>query len=169
MANALPQAIGVQASHPGRQVVTLSGDGGVAMLMGDLLTLRQQHLPVKVIVLNNGALGFVELEMKADGIVTYATDLDNPSFAEIARAVGLHGVRIERPSELEDGLRAALGHDGPAVVEVMTVRQELAIPPTITADEATGFTLWATRSVLSGRGDEVLKVAKTNLRELSVE
>jgi pyruvate dehydrogenase (quinone) len=169
MANALPQAIGVQASHPSRQVVTLSGDGGVAMLMGDLLTLRQQHLPVKVIVLNNGALGFVELEMKADGIVTYATDLDNPSFAEIARAVGLHGVRIERPSELEDGLRAALGHDGPAVVEVMTVRQELAIPPTITADEATGFTLWATRSVLSGRGDEVLKVAKTNLRELSVE
>jgi pyruvate dehydrogenase (quinone) len=169
MANALPQAIGVQASHPGRQVVTLSGDGGVAMLMGDLLTLRQQHLPVKVIVLNNGALGFVELEMKADGIVTYATDLDNPSFAEIARAVGLHGVRIERPSELADGLRAALDHDGPVVVEVMTVRHELAIPPTITVDEATGFTLWATRSVLSGRGDEVLKVAKTNLRELSVE
>jgi len=169
MANALPQAIGVQASHPGRQVVTLSGDGGVAMLMGDLLTLRQQHLPVKVIVLNNGALGFVELEMKADGIVTYGTDLDNPSFADIARAVGLHGVRIEHPSALEDGLRTAFEHDGPVVVEVMTVRQELAIPPTITVDQASGFTLWATRSVLSGRGDEVLNVAKTNLRELSVE
>jgi pyruvate dehydrogenase (quinone) len=169
MANALPQAIGVQASHPGRQVVTLSGDGGVAMLMGELLTLRQQHLPVKVIVLNNSALGFVELEMKADGIVTYGTDSDNPSFAEIARAVGLHGVRIEHPSELEDGLRTALEHDGPVVVEVMTVRQELAIPPTITVDQASGFTLWATRSVLSGRGDEVLEVAKTNLRELSVE
>jgi pyruvate dehydrogenase (quinone) len=169
MANALPQAVGVQASHPDRQVVTLSGDGGLAMLLGELLTLRQQHLPVKVVVLNNGALGFVELEMKADGIVTYGTDLDNPSFAEIARAVGLYGVRIERPSELEDALRTAFEHDGPAVVEVMTVRDELAIPPTITADQASGFTLWATRSILSGRGDEVLQVAKTNLRELSVE
>jgi pyruvate dehydrogenase (quinone) len=169
MANALPQAIGVQASHPGRQVVTLSGDGGLAMLMGELLTLRQQRLPVKVIVLNNGALGFVELEMKADGIVTYGTDLDNPSFAEIARAVGLHAVRIEHPSELEDGLRTAFAHDGPGVVEVMTVRHELSIPPKITAAQARRFTLWATRSILSGRGDEVLQVAKTNLRELSVE
>jgi pyruvate dehydrogenase (quinone) len=169
MANALPQAIGVQASHPDRQVVTLSGDGGLAMLLGELLTLRQQHLPVNVVVLNNGALGFVELEMKADGIVTYGTDLDNPSFAEIARAVGLYGVRIERPSELEDGLRTAFAHDGPTVVEVMTVRHELSIPPKITAEQASGFTLWATRSILSGRGDEVLQVAKTNLRELSVE
>ena len=98
MANALPQAIGVQASHPGRQVVTLSGDGGLSMLMGELLTLRQQQLPVKVVVLNNGALAFVELEMKADGIVNFGTDLDNPSFAEVARAVGLHGVRIEHPA-----------------------------------------------------------------------
>ena len=104
MANALPQAIGVQASHPGRQVVTLSGDGGLSMLMGELLTLRQRRLPVKVVVLNNGALAFVELEMKADGIVTFGTDLDNPSFAEVARAVGLHGVRIEHPGELDDGL-----------------------------------------------------------------
>jgi pyruvate dehydrogenase (quinone) len=169
MANALPQAIGVQASHSARQVVTLSGDGGLAMLLGELLTLRQQRLPVKVVVFNNGALGFVELEMKADGIVTYATDLDNPSFAELARAVGLHGVRIERPSELEDGLRTAFEHDGPAVVEVMTVRHELSIPPEITAEQAKGFTLWATRSILSGRGDEVVEVARTNLRQLSVE
>jgi pyruvate dehydrogenase (quinone) len=169
MANALPQAIGVQASHPGRQVVTLSGDGGLSMLMGELITLRQQRLPVKVVVLNNGALAFVELEMKADGIVTYGTDLDNPSFAEVARAVGLHGVRVEHPGELDDALRAAFAHDGPAVVEVMTVRQELSIPPKITAEQAKGFTLWATRSVLSGRGDEVLEVAKTNLRELALE
>jgi pyruvate dehydrogenase (quinone) len=169
MANALPQAIGVQASHPRRQVVTLSGDGGLAMLMGELLTLRQQHLPVKVVVLNNGALAFVELEMKSDGIVTYGTDLENPSFAEIARAVGLYGVRIEHPSELEDGLGAALEHDGPAVIEVMTARQELAIPPKITAEQAAGFTLWTTRSILSGRGNEVLQVAKTNVRELALE
>jgi len=169
MANALPQAIGVQASHPGREVVSLSGDGGLSMLMGDLITLRQQRLPVKVVVLNNGALAFVELEMKAAGIVTYATDLDNPSFAEVARAIGLYGVRIEQPGQLDDGLRSAFAHDGPAVIEVMTVRQELSIPPNITAEQAKGFTLWATRSILSGRGDEVLEVAKTNLRELAVE
>jgi pyruvate dehydrogenase (quinone) len=169
MANALPQAIGVQASHPGRQVVTLSGDGGLAMLLGELLTLRQQHLSVKLVVFNNGALGFVELEMKADGIVTYATDLDNPSFAEVARAIGVHGVRIEHPSDLEEGLRTAFAHDGPALVEVMTIRQELAIPPKITTDQASGFTLWTTRSILSGRADEVLEVAKTNLRELALE
>ena len=169
MANALPQAIGVQASHPGRQVVTVSGDGGLSMLMGELITLRQQRLPVKVVVLNNGALAFVELEMKADGIVTYGTDLDNPSFAEVARAVGLYGVRVEHPGELDDALRAAFDHDGPAVIEVMTVRQELSIPPKISAEQAKGFTLWATRSVLSGRGDEVLEVAKSNLRELALE
>jgi len=169
MANAMPQAIGVQASQPGRQVVTLSGDGGLAMMLGDLLTLRQQHLPVKVVVFNNGALAFVELEMKADGIVNYATDLDNPSFAEVARAVGLHGVRIEHPSELDDGLRTAFAHDGPAVIEVMTVRQELSIPPGITVAQAKGFTLWATRSVLSGRADQVLEVAKTNIRQLALE
>jgi pyruvate dehydrogenase (quinone) len=169
MANALPQAIGVQASHPGRQVVTLSGDGGLSMLMGELITLRQQRLPVKVVVLNNGALAFVELEMKADGIVTYGTDLDNPSFAEVARAVGLYGVRIEHPGELDDALAAAFANDGPAVIEVMTIRQELSIPPKITAEQAKGFTLWATRSILSGRGDEVLEVAKTNLRELALE
>ena len=169
MANALPQSIGVQASHPGRQVVTISGDGGLSMLMGELITLRQQLLPVKVVVLNNGALAFVELEMKADGIVTYGTDLDNPSFAEVARAVGLYGVRVEHRGQLDDALRAAFALDGPALIEVMTVRQELSIPPKITAEQTKGFTLWATRSVLSGRGDEVLEVAKSNLRELAFE
>ena len=169
MANALPQAIGVQASHPGRQVVALSGDGGLAMLMGELLTLRQQRLPVKVVVFNNGALAFVELEMKADGVVNYGTDLVNPSFAEVARAIGLHGVRIERPGEIDDGLRSAFASDGPAVIEVMTARQELSMPPRISAGQAKGFTLWATRSILSGRGDEVLEVARTNARQLALE
>jgi pyruvate dehydrogenase (quinone) len=168
MADALPLAVGAQASHPTRQVVSLSGDGGLAMLMGELLTLRQQHLPVKVVVLNNGALAFVELEMKADGFVNFGTDLDNPSFAQVAEAVGLHGVRIEHPSELGEGLWTAFAHDGPAVIEVMSARQELSIPPQITASQAKGFTLWATRSILSGRGDEVIEVAKTNLRELAI-
>jgi pyruvate dehydrogenase (quinone) len=169
MANALSQAIGAQASQPGRQVITLSGDGGAAMLLGELLTLRQQRLPVKVVVFNNGSLGFVELEMKADGIVNFGTDLDNPSFAEIGRAVGLHGVRIERPSELEDGLRDAFADPGPAVIEVMTTRQELSMPPHVELDQAKGFSLWATRTILSGRGNEVLELAKTNLRALSIE
>jgi pyruvate dehydrogenase (quinone) len=168
MANALPQAIGVQAAQPGRQVVTLSGDGGLAMMLGELLTLRQRELPVKVVVLNNGALAFVELEMKANGIVTFGTDLENPSFAALGAAAGLHAVRIERPSELGEGLRTALAHPGPAVIEVVTERQELSIPPQISATQAKGFALWATRSVLSGRGDEVLEVARTNLRQLPV-
>ena len=169
MANALPQAIGVQAAQPQRQVVTLSGDGGLAMMLGELLTIRQQNLPVKIVVFNNGALAFVELEMKADGFVNFGTDLDNPSFAEIGKAVGLHTVRVERPSELGDGLRAAFAHPGPALIEVMTERQELSIPPEITLSQARGFTLWATRTVLSGRGDELVQVARKNVRELALD
>jgi pyruvate dehydrogenase (quinone) len=169
MANALPQAIGCQASQPGRQVVALSGDGGVAMLLGELITLRQQHLPVKVVVFNNGALSFVELEMKAAGIVTYGTDLDNPDFAGIARAVGLFGARVEKAGELDDALRAAFEHDGAALVEVLTDRHELALPPKISYGELKGFTLYATRTILSGGGDELVELTKSNLRELSVE
>jgi pyruvate dehydrogenase (quinone) len=169
MANALPHAIGIQASQPGRQVVALSGDGGIAMLLGELITLRQQHLPVKVVVFNNGALAFVELEMKAAGIVTYGTDLDNPDFAGIARAAGLFGARVEKAGELDDALRAAFEHDGAALVEVLTDRHELSLPPKISYGELKGFTLYATRTILSGGGDELVELAKSNLRELSVE
>ncbi len=169
MANALSQAIGAQAAYPERQVIALSGDGGAAMLLGELLTLRQLELPVKVVVFNNGALAFVELEMKADGIVNFGTDLNNPSFAEIARAVGLHGVRVARPTELKRSLHDAFAHPGPAVIEVMTTREELSMPPHIEASQAKGFTFWATRSILSGRGNEVMALAKTNLRELALE
>jgi pyruvate dehydrogenase (quinone) len=163
MANALPQAIGVQASHPGRQVITLSGDGGIAMLLGDLITLRQQKLPVKIVVFTNGALSFVELEMKAAGVVNYGTELDNPDFAAVARALGMHGQRVERPDDLEAALRAALDHDGPALVEAVVARQELSIPPTITYEQIKGFTLYATRTILSGRGDELIDLASTNI------
>ncbi len=169
MANALPQAIGVQASQPQRQVITLSGDGGLAMLLGELVTLRQQNLPVKVVVFNNGALAFVELEMKAAGIVNYATDLDNPDFAALARSIGLHGVRVERADQLTDALREAFAHDGPAVIEVLTARQELSMPPKITLEQLKGFTLYATRTILTGRADEIVELARTNLRELSLE
>ena len=163
MANAVPHAIGVQAALPGRQVVTLSGDGGLAMMLGDLITLRQLDLPVKIVVFNNGALSFVELEMKADGIVTFGTELANPDFAAVASALGLYGRRVSAPGELDEALRAAFAHDGPALVEVMTLRQELSMPPTITAEEVKGFALYGIRSVLSGRGDELLDLADVNL------
>jgi pyruvate dehydrogenase (quinone) len=169
MANALPQAIGVQASQPGRQVVTLSGDGGLAMMFGELLTLRQLALSVKVVVFNNGSLAFVDLEMKAAGIVNYATDLDNPNFADVARAIGLHGVRVERPDELDGALRDAFAHDGPAVIDILTDRQELSMPPKLNFEQIKGFTLYATRTILSGRADEIVELAKTNLRDLGRE
>jgi pyruvate dehydrogenase (quinone) len=169
MANAVPQAIGAQAAHPGRQVVSLSGDGGLAMLLGELLTLRQMHLPVKVVVVNNGALSFVELEMKSVGIVNFGTELDNPDFAGMARAAGLFGETVQKSDELEDMMRAAFAHDGPALVDVHTARQELAIPPKITFEQAKGFSLFALRSILSVGGDEIIELAKTNLRQLVAE
>jgi len=163
MANALPQAIGAQAAMPGRQVVTLSGDGGIAMLLGDLLTLRQLNLPVKVVVFNNGALGFVELEMKAAGWLSYGTDLVNPDFAKLAEAADIRGFRVEAPEDLRPALQAALDHDGPCLVDVKVNRQELSMPPTITVEQAFGFSLYMMRAVLSGRGDEIIDLAVTNL------
>jgi pyruvate dehydrogenase (quinone) len=163
MANALPHAIGIQAAQPGRQVVTFSGDGGLAMLLGELITLRQLKLPVKIVVFNNAALSFVELEMKAGGFINFGTDLDNPNFSQVATALGFHGERVEHPSALPDALRRAFEHDGPALVEVMTARQELSVPPTITLEQVKGFSLYATRAILSGRGDELVDLAVTNV------
>ncbi len=163
MANALPHAIGAQTTYPQRQVVSFSGDGGLAMLMGELLTLRQNKLPVKVVVFNNSSLNFVELEMKAAGIINYATDLENPDLAAVATAIGLFGRRVERPEDLETALAEALAHDGPALVDVVTARQELSIPPTITLEQAKGFTLWGIRTVLDGRGRELIDLFTTNV------
>ncbi|MFF5139295.1 ubiquinone-dependent pyruvate dehydrogenase [Streptomyces sp. NPDC013157] len=163
MANALPHAVGAQAAYPGRQVVSLSGDGGLTMLLGELFTLRQNRLPAKIVVFNNGSLNFVELEMKAAGIVNYATELDNPQLAEVAAAVGLWARRVERPGDLEDALKGAFAHEGPALVEVMTARQELSVPPAVTVEQAKGFTLYAIRTVLSGRGEELLDLVTTNV------
>jgi pyruvate dehydrogenase (quinone) len=163
MANALPQAIGAQAAMPGRQVVTLSGDGGIAMLLGDLLTLRQLNLPVKVVVFNNGSLGFVELEMKAAGWLSYGTDLVNPDFAKLAESADIRGFRVEAADDLRPALQAAFSHDGPCLVDVKVNRQELSMPPTITVEQAIGFSMYMIRAVLSGRGDEVIDLAVTNL------
>jgi len=163
MANAMAHGIGVQASQPGRQVVSMSGDGGFAMLMGDLITLTQMKLPVKVVIFNNGVLGFVALEMKAAGYVETGTDLKNPDFAAMARAMGIHAVRVEDPGELPTAIRDILAHDGPAVLDVVIATQELSLPPTITTEQVKGFSLWVLRAVMSGRGNEVLDLAKTNL------
>ena len=159
----MPQAIGAQAASPGRQVIALAGDGGLAMLMGDLITLRQLKLPVKIVVFNNGALAFVELEMKAAGFINYGTELDNPDFSAVARAVGLEGIRVREPNDLERALSDAFASPNPALIEVMVNRQELSLPPTISFAQAKGFSVWAAKTVLSGRGDEVIDLAKTNL------
>ncbi|MCH5586125.1 ubiquinone-dependent pyruvate dehydrogenase [Shimazuella sp. AN120528] len=163
MANALPQAIGAQVSQPERQVISLSGDGGLSMLMGDLLTLKQHKLPIKVIVFNNGSLAFVELEMKAAGYLEMGTELDNPNFATLAQAIGMKGIRVENPLELEGAISQALQEDGPVIVDVVVNRQELAMPPSITFDQAKGFTLWMLKAVLSGHGNELVELTKTNL------
>ncbi len=162
MANALPMAIGAQAVDRGRQVVSLSGDGGFAMLMGDFISLVQLGLPVKVVIFDNGTLGFVELEMKSSGLVDFGVELKNPDFAAVARAMGVHAARVEDPADLRGALEAAFAHPGPALVDVMTNRQELAMPPKITLKEAEGFSLWVVKAVLNGRGDEVVDLARTN-------
>ena len=166
MANAVPHAVGAQVAFPGRQIVTMSGDGGIAMLLGELLTVTQNRLPIKMVVFNNSSLNFVELEMKAAGFVTYGTDLVNPDFAAVANAMGIKGIRVEKSRELRDALRDAFSHKGPALVDVVTERDELTIPPAVTAEQVKGFTLYAIRTVLSGRGDELLDLASANFRQL---
>ena len=163
MANAMPQAIGAQAAQPDRQVISLSGDGGFSMLMGDLITLMQMKLPVKVVIFNNGTLGFVSLEMKAAGFVDTNVSLQNPDFAAMARAMGIFARRVEDPGELAGAMKDMLSHAGPALLDVVIARQELSMPPTITPEEVKGFSLWLLRAVMSGRGDEVIDLAKTNL------
>jgi pyruvate dehydrogenase (quinone) len=163
MASALPQAIGAQLVCPDRQVITLSGDGGLAMLMGDLLSLRQLNLPVKLIVFDNSALGFVELEMKAAGILDFATELHNPDFAKMAEAAGVLGLKADVPEQVRPMLAQALSHPGPALVEVVVDRQELMLPPSVKLDQVMGFSLFMMKAVLNGRGNEVIDLLKTNL------
>lgn len=163
MANAMPQALGAQAACPGRQVISLSGDGGFTMLMGDVLSLKALKLPVKIIVFNNGSLGFVAMEMKAAGYLDTGTDLENPNFAAMAEAIGIKGIRVENPAALEEGVRAVLTHDGPALLDVVTAKQELALPPKIQLEQAKGFSLFLLKAIMNGRGDEVVELVRTNL------
>ena len=163
MANALPQAIGAQEVFPERQVICLSGDGGFSMLMGDFLSLKQLKLPVKIIIFNNGALSFVELEMKAAGILTHGTSLIDSDFSKLAEAAGILGLRAERPEQVNPMLKQAIDHNGPALVDVVVNRQELLMPPSINLEQIRGFTLYMIKAVFNGRGDEIVVLAKTNL------
>lgn len=163
MANAMPQAMGAQAAFPGRQVISLSGDGGFSMLMGDVLSLKQLGLPVKLVVFNNGSLGFVAMEMKAAGYLDTGTDLDNPNFAAMAEAIGIRGIRVEDPAKLADAVKVALAHDGAVLLDVVTAKQELVLPPKIQLEQAKGFSLFLLKAIINGRGDEVIELARTNL------
>ncbi|MFC6066887.1 pyruvate dehydrogenase [Streptomyces ochraceiscleroticus] len=166
MANALPQAIGAQLTDRRRQVVSMSGDGGFSMLMGDFLTLVQHNLPVKVVLFNNSSLGMVELEMLVAGLPSYGTGNQNPDFAAIARAAGAYGVRVEKPKHLRGALRDAFKHNGPALVDVVTDPNALSIPPKISADMVTGFALSAGKIVLDGGVGRMVQMARSNLRNI---
>ena len=163
MANALPQALGAQAAFPGRQVVSLSGDGGFSMLMGDFISLVQLGLPVKVIVYDNGSLGFVAMEMKAAGYLDTGTNLKNPDFAAMANAMGVKGFRVTQSAEVEPALREAFAHPGPVLIDVLTAKQELVMPPKIQLEQAKGFSLFMLKAIINGRGDEVIELAGQNL------
>jgi pyruvate dehydrogenase (quinone) len=163
MANAMLQAMGAQAACPGRQVISVSGDGGFTMMMGEFLTLVQAKLPVKVVVLNNGTLGFVQMEQMANGFLDTGCELENPNFASMAEAVGVKGIRVEKPQDLKAALADALCHDGPALVDVVSARRELAMPPKTTADEAYHFGMFMMKAVLDGRAKQLIDLAKVNL------
>ncbi|TWV44416.1 pyruvate dehydrogenase [Streptomyces misionensis] len=166
MANALPQAIGAQFLDRSRQVVSLSGDGGFSMLMGDFLTLVQYGLPVKVVVFNNSSLGMVDLEMMVDGLPPHGTGYPHTDFAAIADAAGARGIRVEKPAQVREALREAFAHDGPALVDVVTDPNALALPPKITTEQVTGFALSAGRAVLTGGVGRMIDLARANLRNV---
>jgi pyruvate dehydrogenase (quinone) len=163
MANAMPQAIGAQITFPRRQVISLSGDGGFTMLMGDFLSLVQLGLPVKVVVFNNGALGFIEIEQKSSGFLDTGTSFKNPNFAAMAEAVGVRGIRLEAPGDVDSGIAEALAHEGPVLVDAVVSRMVLPIPPSITVEMAKGFSLYMIKAVIDGRGEDLVDLARANL------
>ena len=152
-----------QSIDKNRQVVALCGDGGFSMLMGDLLTLKQHKLPVKLVVFDNHSLGFVAMEMKAAGFYSHDTDLDNPDFAEIAKGAGIEATCVENGSELEQAVKTMLASDGPYLLSVKTAKQELAMPPKVKLEQAKGFSLYMLKAILNGDGNALVELGKTNL------
>ena len=163
MANAMPQAIGAQFAFPKRQIVSMSGDGGFTMLMGDLLTLAQYELPIKIVIFNNGTLGMVKLEMRVAGYEDFGVDFKSVNFAKLAEAVGIRGFRIEDSSNLRDSLATALRYSGPAIIDVVTNPNALALPPKIDAREVAGYGLYVAKQTLHGRLFESIDELKGNL------
>jgi pyruvate dehydrogenase (quinone) len=153
MANAMPQALGVQALDRQRQIIAFCGDGGLSMLLGDLITAVSYDLPVKLIVFDNGRLGMVKLEQEQGGLPEFGTVLQNPDFAAVARAIGLHGVRVEDPQALDDAVRDALAHPGPVLLDVLTNPEEISVPGKVTLDQAWGFAIAKVRETVLSEGD----------------
>jgi pyruvate dehydrogenase (quinone) len=166
MANALPHAIGAQLAYPGRQVISMSGDGGLGMLLGELLTIAMHDLPVKIITFNNSSLGMIRLEMMVDGLPDYQTDFAPVDYAAIAKAAGIHALRVEQPAETRTALAEALAHPGPALVDLVTDPNALSIPPHITATQVKGFALSAGKVLLNGGVGEMLELARANVRNI---
>ncbi len=166
MANALPHAIGAQVGCPGRQVISVSGDGGLSMLLGELITLAATRLPVKVVVFDNSTLGMVKLEMLVDGLPDFGVDVPAVDYAAVASALGLFARRVQDPGDIESGLRAVLDHDGPALLDVVTDPMALSLPPTVTAGQVKGFALAMSKMVMNGGAGEAVQMAKSNLRNI---
>lgn len=162
MANAYPQAMGLAAAYPDRQVIALCGDGGMTMLMGDLLTLVQEKLPVKLLIFNNGSLGFVEMEQRVEGLLDAFTELNNPDFAQLASVCGLASWKVESADDLESAMASWLAADGPALLDVKVNRVELVMPPKITAGEVASTALFGLKAVMNGRGSEVVSLLRDN-------
>ena len=166
MANAAPNAFGAQLAYPGRQTIALCGDGGFTMLaLGDLLTQVQRKTPVVQIILNNGSLDFVNIEMQEAGIIPFGVEFKNPNFAKVAEAMGAKGIRIEEPGDVREGLAAALAYkEGPVVVDAVVDPFALSLPSHVPFHTAKGFTLSLAKQVWSGKMDTVIKTIERNIR-----
>jgi pyruvate dehydrogenase (quinone) len=166
MANAMPMAIGAALAHPEKQVIALCGDGGISMLLGDLATIKQYNLPIKLVVFNNRTLGMVKLEMEVAGLPDNQTDMVNPDFALVAEAMGFKGITVTEPAEVKAALAQAFQHDGPVLVNVMTDPEALAMPPKIEFDQIKGYALTMSKMILGGQMTEVLDTVKSNYKHL---
>ena len=166
MANALPHAVGAQFAFPDRQVISVSGDGGLGMLLGELLTARMYDLPLKVVLFNNSTLGMVKLEMLVDGLPDYAVDVKDVNYAAIAAAMGFHSARVTDPGDIVRAYREAFAAPGPALVELITDPNALSIPPKITTGQVLGFATALSRVVLNRGAGEAVSMARSNLRNL---
>ena len=166
MANAMPQAIGAAFACPGKQVIAFCGDGGLSMMMGDLMTIVQYNLPVKIVLFNNRSLGMVKLEMEVAGIPDIETDMLNPDFTKLAEAMGMFGITISDPSDVKSTLEKAFSQDGPALITIQTDPNALAMPPKLEFDQMKGFAFYIGKMMLSGRANEVVKIIKSNYKHL---